>query len=224
MARILIVEDEPSIALILENDLKLEGYDVEVARDGDAGLHRAREGAFDLILLDVMLPRKDGFAVCREIRRDDLPVAIILLTAKGQEAEKVVGLELGADDYVTKPYSQLELRARIKAVLRRSASETTGVYRFGQVEVNFTRGEVRRSGKVIDVTAIEFKFLSAFIRLRGRILSRDQLLNEVWGPGYYPTVRVVDNHIMNLRRKVEDQPDTPHYIINLRSRGYRFDG
>ena len=224
MTRILVVEDEPGIALGLEMDLQLEGYDVEVARDGETALRRAKEGTFDLILLDVMLPRKDGFAVCREIRRAGLPGKIIILTAKSQEAEKVLGLELGADDYVTKPFSPLELRARIKAVLRRSSSEMPEMYRLGDVEVNFTRGEVKRSGSVVDLTAIEFRLLAAFIRLRGRILTREQLLDEVWGRDSSPTDRVVDNHIMNLRRKIEATPDSPRYIISLRGLGYRFDG
>jgi two-component system alkaline phosphatase synthesis response regulator PhoP len=224
MTRILVVEDEPGIALGLETDLKLEGYDVEVARDGETGLRRAREGSFDLILLDVMLPRKDGFAVCREIRRAGLPVSIIVLTAKTQEAEKVLGLELGADDYVTKPFSPLELRARIKAVLRRNTGETPEMYRFGDVEVNFTLGEVRRAGAVVEITAIEFRLLAAFIRLRGRVLTREQLLDEVWGRDSSPTDRVVDNHIMNLRRKIEDAPDVPRYVVSLRGVGYRFDG
>jgi two-component system alkaline phosphatase synthesis response regulator PhoP len=219
------VEDEPGIALGLEGDLQLEGYDVEVARDGETGLRRAREGAFDLILLDVMLPRKDGFAVCRELRRAGLSVPIIVLTAKSQEAEKVLGLELGADDYVTKPFSPLELRARIKAVLRRKGGgETIEVYRFGDVEVNFTRAEVRRGDAVVEITPLEFKMLAAFIRLRGRVLTRDQLLNEVWGRDSSPGDRVVDNHVMNLRRKIEDQPDAPRYVISLRGMGYRFDG
>ena len=224
MTRILVIEDEPGIALGLETDLRLEGYEVEIARDGETGLRRAREGAFDLVLLDVMLPRKDGFAICREIRRAGLPVSIIVLTAKSQEAEKVLGLELGADDYVTKPFSPLELRARIKAVLRRKGGDTPEVYRFGDVEVNFTRGEVRRAGLVIEVTAIEFRLLAAFIRLRGRVLTREQLLDEVWGRDSSPTDRVVDNHIMNLRRKVEATPDAPRYIVSLRGVGYRFDG
>ena len=224
MTRILVIEDEPGIALGLETDLKLEGYDVEVARDGETGLRRAREGAFDLILLDVMLPRKDGFAVCREIRRARLPVSIIVLTAKTHEAEKVLGLELGADDYVTKPFSPLELRARIKAVLRRNISDTLETYRFGDIEVNFRRGEVRRAGAVVETTAIEFRLLAAFIRLRGRVLTREQLLDEVWGRDSTPTDRVVDNHIMNLRRKIEATPDTPRYVVSLRGMGYRFDG
>ena len=224
MTRILIVEDEPGIALGLETDLKLEGYDVEAVRDGEAGLRRATEGSFDLILLDVLLPRKDGFAVCREIRRARVPVKIILLTAKSQEAEKVLGLELGADDYVTKPFSPLELRARIKAVLRRTSNEAPEIHRFGDVEVNFTRGEVRRAGAVVEITAIEFRLLAAFIRLRGRVLTREQLLDEVWGRDSSPTDRVVDNHIMNLRRKIESTPDAPRYVVSLRGMGYRFDG
>jgi DNA-binding response OmpR family regulator len=224
MTRILVVEDEPGIALGLENDLRLEGYDVEVARDGESGLRRVHEQKFDLVLLDVMLPRKDGFAVCREIRRAGLPVAVIVLTAKAQEAEKVLGLELGADDYVTKPFSPLELRARIKAVLRRGSPNTPDVYRFGDVEVNVTRGEIRRAGVPVETTAIEFRLLTTFIRLRGRVLTREQLLDEVWGRDSAPTDRVVDNHIMNLRRKIEEQPDAPRFVVSLRGMGYRFDG
>jgi DNA-binding response OmpR family regulator len=224
MTRILVVEDEPGIALGLETDLKLEGYDVEVARDGETGLRRARESSFDMILLDVMLPRKDGFTVCREIRRAGLPVSIIVLTAKTQDAEKVLGLELGADDYVTKPFSPLELRARIKAVLRRTSGEMPEVYRFGNVEVNFKRGEARRAGAAVEATAIEFKLLATFIRLRGRVLTREQLLDEVWGRDSSPTDRVVDNHIMKLRRKIEEEPDAPRYIVSVRGTGYRFEG
>ena len=224
MTKILVVEDEPGIALGLRNDLTLEGYSVEVVRDGETACQRAREEPFDLILLDIMLPRKDGFAVCRELRRGGMRTPIIVLTAKTQEAEKVLGLELGADDYVTKPFSPLELRARIKAVLRRGAVEAPEVYRFGDVEVDFTRGEVRRAGNSIEMTPIEFRLLAACIRLRGRVLTRERLLDEVWGRDSSPTDRVVDNHIMNLRRKIEPQPDEPRYLVSLRGVGYRFDG
>lgn len=224
MTKILVVEDEPGIALGLRNDLTLEGYSVEVVRDGETACQQAREEPFDLILLDIMLPRKDGFAVCRELRRGGMRTPIIVLTAKTQEAEKVLGLELGADDYVTKPFSPLELRARIKAVLRRGAVEAPEVYRFGDVEVDFTRGEVRRAGKSIEMTPIEFRLLAACIRLRGRVLTRERLLDEVWGRDSSPTDRVVDNHIMNLRRKIEPQPDEPRYLVSLRGVGYRFDG
>ena len=224
MTRILVVEDEPSIALGLQSDLTLEGYEVEVVRDGEHALRRAREAPFDLILLDVMLPKKDGFAVCRELRCSGVSTSIIVLTAKTEEAQKVLGLELGADDYVTKPFSPLELRARIKAVLRRRAGEAPEHYQFGDVDVNFARGEVLRSGKPLDITAIEFRLLTTFIRQRGRVLSREQLLDHVWGRGSAPTDRVVDSHVMNLRRKIEAQPDAPQFLVSLRGMGYRFDG
>ena len=155
-ARLLVVEDEPAIALALRNDLTLEGYDVEVASDGQSAVDRACATTFDLIVLDVMLPRKDGFAVCRELRRAGSTSAIILLTARAQEAERVLGLELGADDYVTKPFSPMELCARIKAVLRRTRGVTDGFYRFGDVEIDFARGQARRGGTSVDLTALEF--------------------------------------------------------------------
>jgi DNA-binding response OmpR family regulator len=224
MTRVLVVEDEASIALALEDDLKMEGYEVEIVRDGETAARRAREQAFDLILLDVMLPRKDGFEVCRELRRAGLRTPILMLTAKTQEAEKVLGLELGADDYVTKPYSPRELRARIKALLRRAAGELPEVYRFGDVEVDFARYEVRRAGRCIEVTPTEFKLLAAFVRRPGRVLPRDQLLDEVWGRGTFVTDRVVDNQITNLRKKIEPVPSRPRYLFNVRGVGYRFDG
>jgi DNA-binding response OmpR family regulator len=224
MAKILVVEDEPSIALGLKNDLKLEGHEVEVAGDGVTAEMRAREGAFDLILLDLMLPRKDGLAVCRELRHAGVRTPIIMLTAKAQETEKVVGLEIGADDYITKPFSPLELRARVKAILRRAASEAPDVYRFGDVEVDFSRAEVRRAGATVDVTPLEFKLLAVFVRRRGRTLSRERLLDEVWRPDCSPTDKVINNHIMNLRRKIEPDPEKPIYLVSVRSMGYRFDG
>jgi len=224
MAKILVVEDEPAIALGLKNDLKLEGYSVEVAGDGETALRRAGREAFDLILLDLMLPRKDGLAVCRELRHAGIRTPIIMLTAKAQEAEKVLGLELGADDYVTKPFSPLELRARVKAILRRASGEAPDVYRFGDMEVDFTRAEVRRAGAAVDMTPLEFKLLSTFIRRRGRLLTRERLLDEVWRPDSSPTDRVIDNHIMNLRRKIEPDPNESRYIVSVRGLGYRFDG
>jgi len=224
MTRILVVEDESDIATVLEGDLKLEGYEVEVVGDGEAAIRLAREKPFDLILLDVMLPRKDGFDVCRELRRAGLRMPIILLTAKTQEAEKVLGLDLGADDYVTKPFSPKELRARIRAVLRRAEGDLPKVYRFGDVEVDFTRCELRRSGKPAELTALEFKLLATFIRARGQMLSRNQLLDEVWERGTFVTDRVVDNHITNLRKKIEPQPARPRYLVSVRGLGYRFDG
>ncbi len=224
MTRILIVEDEASVALALADDLKLEGYEVEVVADGESAIRRAKEGSFDLMLLDVMMPRKDGFEVCRELRRAGLGTPIVLLTAKAQESDKILGLELGADDYVTKPFSPRELRARIKAVLRRTAGETPQVYGFGDVEVDLDRFEVRRAGKPVSVTALEFKLLCTFLRLRGRAVTRDQLLDEVWGREVVVTDRVVDTHIANLRKKIEPEPAAPRYLVSVRGTGYRFDG
>ena len=222
MSRILIVEDEADIALGLEDDLTVEGHEVEVVRDGETACRRGRDSGWDLILLDVMLPKKDGFDVCRELRHSGVHTPIILLTAKAQEAEKVLGLELGADDYVTKPFSPRELRARIKAVLRRFATPDT--YRFGDVEVDFARAEVRREGAAVEVTPIEFKLLAAFIQRRGRVLTRDQLLTAAWDRDIHVTDRAVDAHIVNLRRKIESDPANPRYLRNVRGLGYRFDG
>jgi len=224
MTRILVVEDESDIATVLEGDLELEGYEVKVVGDGDAAVRLARGNPFDLILLDVMLPGKDGFEVCRELRRAGLRMPIILLTAKTQEAEKVLGLDLGADDYVTKPFSPKELRARIRAVLRRAEGEVPKVYRFGDVEIDFARCELRRNGKPAELTALEFKLLATFVRSRGRVLSRSQLLDEVWERGTFVTDRVVDNHINNLRKKLEPHPARPRYLVSVRGLGYRFDG
>ena len=227
MKRILVVEDEPGIALGLEDDLKIEGYEVEVVGDGITALRRAREAAFDLIVLDVMLPGKDGFDVCRELRRAGQRTPILMLTAKAQEAEKVLGLELGADDYMTKPFGTRELRARIKALLRRAGGEPQDApksYCFGDIEVDFRRGELRRGGAAVDVTPLEFKLLDVFIRARGRVLSRDQLMDAAWGHGTFASARVVDNHIANLRKKIEPDPAQPRYLRNVRGLGYRFDG
>jgi len=224
MACILVVEDEPALSICLANDLKLEGYEVEVAGDGETAIEKGRQPKFDLILLDVMLPRKDGFEVCRELRRAGVRTPIILLTARTQEAEKVLGLELGADDYVTKPFSPRELRARIKAALRRTAAVVPRTYQFGDVEVDFQRCQLRRRGKAVEVTPLELKLLEAFVCSRGRTLTRAQLLDQVWGPGTFITDRVVDNHITRLRKKIEATPGEPRYLVSVRGIGYRFDG
>ena len=224
MPRILIVEDQPDIAMVLQNDLRTEGYDTEIAADGEVAIRKAKEGNWDVVLLDVMLPLKDGFEVCREIRRARIKTRIIMLTAKAQEAEKVMGLELGADDYVTKPFSPRELRARIKAVLRRDDGEAPHNYKFGDCEVDFDRGELRRAGAALDATPLEFKLLSVFIRRRGKVLNREQLIDEAWGYGTFVTERVVDYHVLNLRRKIEPDPAQPQYLQSVRGIGYRFDG
>ncbi len=223
--RILVVEDEPDIALGLRDDLTRHGYDVEVVGDGEAALARADAERWDLILLDVMLPKLDGFEVCRALRARRNRTPIILLTAKVQEAEKVLGLELGADDYVTKPFSPRELRARIKAVLRRFGDDqASGVERFGDVEVDFERAEVRRSGAPVVITALELRLLKAFLSRRGRVLSRAQIIELAWDSGTNVTDRVVDTHILHLRQKIEPVPAVPRYLRGVRGIGYRFDG
>jgi DNA-binding response OmpR family regulator len=223
MSRLLVVEDEAGIAFALEADLRAEGYDVVVAATGDEAMRAVGAGSVDLVLLDVMLPGKDGFEVCREMRRSGFRAPIVMLTAKSQEAEKVMGLELGADDYITKPFSPRELRARIKAALRRAAPESPDVFRFGNTEVDFARCEVRRGRDTIDLSALEFKLLTAFVRSRGRVLTREQLLDAAWGRDVSLNDRVVDNHIVSLRRKIEPDPARPRFLLNIRGLGYRFD-
>lgn len=224
MKRILVVEDDPGIAFGLQLDLKNEGYDVEIESDGESALRRLGTAAFDLILLDVMLPGKDGFEVCRALRRDGSRTPVIMLTARAQEAEKVLGLEIGADDYITKPFSPRELRARVKAALRRGAEDEAPIYRFGDAEVDFGRCELRRAGQPVELTALEFKLLAAFVRNAGKVLSRERLLDLVWGRATFVSDRVVDNHVVTLRKKVEPEPATPRYIVSVRGLGYRFDG
>ena len=223
MSRILVVEDEAAVARALVDDFRAQGHDVELASDGGAAFERARTGAFDLVILDVMLPGKDGFDVCQDLRRAGVRTPILMLTAKTHEAEKVLGLELGADDYVTKPYSRRELQARVKALLRRLAEEHPDTRRFGDVEVDFARGEVRRGGGVVDVTPLEFKVLAAFVRHPGRVLTRQLLLDEAWGRDLFVTERVVDNQVTNLRKKVEPDPSHPRYLVTVTGQGYRLD-
>jgi DNA-binding response OmpR family regulator len=225
VTKILIVEDEPGIAFALQNDLETEGYEVVLVTDGVEAVNRARSESFDLILLDVMLPNKDGFEVCRELRRGGLRTPIVLLTAKTQEAEKILGLDLGADDYVTKPFSPRELRARIRALFRRTVSQSGDeVHQFGLCELDMVRFELRRAGRTVETTPTELKLLSVFLRNRGRVLTRERLLEQVWGSGVYVTDRAVDNHIVSLRKKIEEDPSSPRCLISVRGVGYRFDG
>ena len=224
MSKILIVEDDKDIALGLEEDLSRHGFQIETVGDGERALVRGKESQWDLIILDLMLPKKDGFEVCRELRRAGIKTPIIMLTAKTHEAEKILGLELGADDYITKPFSPRELRARIQALLRRVSDDSLGHYTFGECEVDFGRGEVRLRGRPIQLSALEFRLLEAFIRRRGRVLSRDQLIDAAWGSAVFVTERVVDTHILNLRKKIEPVPEKPRYILSVRGMGYRFEG
>ena len=206
MKRILIVEDEPSIALALEDDLRREGYQTELVTDGETAERRALSREFDLILLDVMLPKRDGFEVCRHVRHAGIETPIVMLTARTQEAEKVMGLEVGADDYVTKPYSARELRARVKAHLRRGVAQAHDIYRFGDAELDFSRCELRRAGKVVELSALEFKLLSAFVVRSGRLLTRAQLLDQVWGADTHVTDRVVDNQVTVCEKRSSPTP------------------
>jgi DNA-binding response OmpR family regulator len=222
MSRILVVEDESAIAIGLKDDLELEGYEVDVAEDGAMAMEAAARAAYDLVLLDVMLPKKDGFSVCRELRASGVRTPIILLTARGGEADKIRGLNLGADDYVTKPFSPRELNARIQAVLRR-VSPSGPVRRFGDVTVDFSRCEVLRGGARVELTAQEFKLLRAFLDHAGEVLSLDRLLSLVWGQDVFLTDRVIYTHVNNLRSKIEQNPSRPRHIVSMRGLGYRFD-
>jgi DNA-binding response OmpR family regulator len=224
MSRILIVEDDPAIAVALEDDLRLEGYEVDVVGDGDAAVAAARRSGFDLVLLDVMLPKKDGFDVCRELRRSGVQSKILLLTARGGETDKVLGLDLGADDYVTKPYSPKELRARVRALLRRTGGDAPdAVTRFGDCELDLGRGELRRAGRPVATTPLELKLLDVFTRRAGRVLTRRTLIDDVWGHDLAVTERVVDNQIANLRKKIEPAPSDPRFLKSVRGIDYRFD-
>lgn len=226
MEKILIIEDEEAILMALEDNLKLEGYEVESATDGEKGFSKVKETTFDLIILDIMLPHMDGFEVCKQLRQEAVATPILMLTAKSQEIDKVLGLELGADDYVTKPFSPRELLARIKALLRRSKQVRQGIdeYRFGDVEVNFKKYEVKKGGRPIYLTALEFSLLHYLIQNKGLVASRDAILDEVWGRDVYIQPRTVDKHIAELRKKIEDDPSLPEHIIGVRGVGYKFSG
>jgi two-component system alkaline phosphatase synthesis response regulator PhoP len=225
--RILLVEDEPGLVLTLTDRLSKEGFAVESARDGDTGLERAAGESFDLIILDVMLPRKNGFDICRDLRQQGVRTPVIMLTARGQVVDKVVGLKLGADDYVTKPFEMMELLARIEALLRRApaAAVVSGdVYQFGPVRVDFRKAEVTRAGATVELSAREFQLLRYFIEHRGNAITREELLNEVWGYNFMPSTRTVDVHIAWLRQKVEPNPRHPQFILTVHGLGYKFVG
>ena len=222
--RILIVEDEPAMVAGLRDNFEYEGYEVISASDGVSGLERVLTDDPDLVVLDVMMPRMSGLEVCKQVKTRRPSTPIIMLTARGQEIDKVVGLELGADDYVTKPFSIRELMARIKAVLRRVPPHASipEVYRFGDNEVDLRGNEVRRAGNVIDLSAKEFSLLAYVMSHPGESLSRDRLLDAVWGYHNYPSTRTVDTHIVNLRHKVEPDPEQPRFIVTVHGSGYKF--
>src|SRR2546425_12640437 len=224
--RILIVEDEPAMVEGLRDNYEYEDYDVISAGDGIAGLDRALADDPDLVVLDVMMPRLSGLDVCKQlkVKRPSLP--IIMLPARGQELDKVVGLDLGADDYVTKPFSIRELMARVKAVLRRASPQAPApeIYRFSDIEVNVRANEVRRAGNLIDLSAKEFALLAYFLSNPAETLSRDRLLDAVWGYDNYPNTRTVDTHILHLRQKLEPNPEEPRLFLTVHGSGYKFVG
>jgi DNA-binding response OmpR family regulator len=224
--KILVVEDEPKMVAGLRDNFEFEGYEVITAADGVEGLQRALGEAPDLVVLDVMMPRLSGLEVCKQLRAQRGSIPIIMLTARGQEVDKVVGLELGADDYVTKPFSIRELLARVKAVLRRTAvaPKHQDQHSFGDVEVDLRGCRVLRSGKPLDISSKEFDLLKYFVCHSGETLSRDRLLEEVWGYENYPTTRTVDTHLVRLRQKLEPDPEQPQYFLTVHGTGYRFVG
>jgi len=226
MTKILIVEDEPNMVAGLRDNFEFEGYEVLSAYDGSEGLEKALATSPDLVLLDVMMPKMSGLDVCKQIKAKRPSIPIIMLTARGQEIDKVVGLELGADDYVTKPFSIRELVARVKAVLRRSHTlpKEHDRYSFSDVEVDLRSCRIIRAGKQIEFSAMEFELLKYFVCNAGEVLSRERLLEDVWGYDRFPTTRTVDAHLVRLRQKLEPNPEQPRFFLTVHGMGYRFVG
>ena len=226
-AKILLVEDEAGLVLTLTDRLRSEGFDVFGATDGESGLASASSGEFDLIILDVMLPKKNGFDVCRDLRQKAIETPVLMLTAKGETIDKVLGLKLGADDYLTKPFEVIELLARVEALLRRAPkAQANGTspdsFRFGSVAVDFRRAEVRKNHEPVELSAMEFKLLQFLIENRGALHSRDRLLDAVWGYDAMPSTRTVDVHVAWLRQKLEENPRHPQFIQTVHGLGYKF--
>ena len=225
MSRILIVDDEPSILRGLADNLKRELHEVWTAADGETGYRLIREKKPDLVILDLMLPRLSGYEVCRKMRSDGMTTLILMLTARGEETDRVVGLDMGADDYVTKPFSVRELLARVRALLRRTQQPARPVIdelTLDNISIDFRKYEARKSGKPLDMTRREFQLLQALASRPGEVVTRDELLNQVWGIDAYPTTRTIDNHIAGLRAKLESNPDEPRHILTLRGVGYKW--
>jgi two-component system alkaline phosphatase synthesis response regulator PhoP len=224
--RVLLIEDEEGLILTLTDRLRSEGFEVVSAKDGEAGLESASTQAFDLILLDVMLPKKNGYDVCRDLRQRGITTPVLMLTAKGETIDKVLGLKLGADDYLTKPFEMIELLARIEALLRRSPGKPNGhsadAFRFGDVAIDFKRATVTKEDSPVELSAMEFKLLQYLVENRGTVHSRDHLLDQVWGYDAMPSTRTVDVHIAWLRQKLEENVRRPKYIQTVHGMGYKF--
>ncbi len=227
MNRVLVVEDDEAMAVALRDGFVYEGYEVTVARDGEAGLQMARENKPDLMILDVMLPKMTGLEICKLLRGEGSDLPIIMLTARGQEIDKVLGLKLGADDYVTKPFSFMELMARVEAVLRRTRPGSgfqQAAHTFGDVTVDFDRHVAAKGETPLDLTPREFRLMHYLLEHRGEVVSREELLDAVWGYDTIPFTRTVDTHVAKLRKKIEDDPSDPHHIITVHRLGYKFVG
>ncbi|MBU0561693.1 MAG: response regulator transcription factor [Bacteroidetes bacterium] len=224
MKKILIIEDDPAIAKGLSILLKANNYDVIITEDGLGGYNAAKKERYDLIILDLILPDKDGIDICRDLRFEGINSQILMLTSRKEELDKVLGLEIGADDYVTKPFSERELLARIRALLRRTGNIESEIneFSFGNVYIDFKKQEAAKSNQELKLSSKEFKILKYFILREGEIISRDQLLDEVWGYDTYPTTRTVDNYILSLRKAIEDDPSDPIHIITVHKAGYKF--
>jgi DNA-binding response OmpR family regulator len=224
MKNILLIEDDPAILNGLTEALKAEFYNVTTASDGLSGYKTAKNSSFDLIILDLMLPFKDGFEICRDLRKEGVPTPIIMLTSKKEEIDKVIGLEIGADDYMTKPFSLKELLARIKAVLRRTQPSLFDIdeLNFENVNINFRKQEAFKNGSNVKLSATEFRIIRYFLQHEGEVISRNQFLDDVWGYDSFPTTRTVDNYILSIRKKLEDDPSDPHHFLTIHSAGYKF--
>lgn len=224
MKKILIIEDDPALLTGLFECLTREEYSVTKADEGQKGYTLASSGEFDLILLDIMLPLKNGFEICGDLRKAGINTPVIMLTSKSDEIDKVVGLEIGADDYMTKPFSLKELLARIKALLRRAQPAESGMeeYIFGNVKMNLKKMEVEKEGELIRLTATEYKILQYLVEHEGQVITRNKFLDDVWGYDAFPTTRTVDNYILSLRKKIEDDPATPEHIVTVHTAGYKF--
>ena len=224
MKRILIVEDDAAILRGLSDNLKAEHFEVVTAADGQEGYEMAKKRKCDLVILDIMLPNMTGFEICKQLRMDGVQTPILMLTGKGEEVDKVLGLELGADDYVTKPFSIKELIARVRSILRRQSEIRTEIAEttFGDIYVDFKKQEATRGKKCIDMSAKEFQLLKYFVEREGEVISRNQLLDDVWGYDVTPTTRTVDNYVLSLRKKIEANPSKPKHLLTVHTAGYKF--
>jgi two-component system, OmpR family, alkaline phosphatase synthesis response regulator PhoP len=223
--KILIIEDEPGIQMSLKDEFESHGYEILEAADGAVGLDLARKERLDLIILDLKLPRINGLEVLRTLRQEHLRTPVIILTVRNKEIDKVMGLEIGADDYVTKPFSLWELSARVKAILRRAADRESGVseYRFATIALDFRRYEATKDGRKLELTPLEFDLLRLLINKKGQVLTRDEILDAIWGAdNLHVAARTMDTHIANIRRKIEDHPESPRFILSIRRVGYKF--